>query len=733
MLSTMLWLMAATAAQTGEVQPPRTDTRSEPIDLITVEASKRPIATTELASKVTVIDQERMQRELVQDIADLVRYEPGVDVVDQGSRFGFSGFSIRGIGGNRVRTEIDGVATSDAFSIGSFSNAGRDFIDVESIKQLEIIRGPGSAMFGSNAIGGVVSYVTKGPEDYLDGGATYVDVNAGYNSVDSSAVAGITGALRSGDIAALLTVNTRDGEQRDNPYADPLDARSINVLGKLHFGDMTRGGVGLTLDYFEAVSSTDVVSLEEVTDFTASLGFPYVLDRTDVGGDDERQRTRVSVGQEWLGGKFGTDYLRWRAFWQNSDTRQDTYEAVDTFIAGTAGSLERERSFRFEQELVGFEVNALNEFDILGVANELAYGIEYEAADTAQIRDGIQRDLLTGETTNRVTPDVYPVRDFPVSTSRSLGVYVQDRISLGRVTLIPGLRWDRFELSPENDAVFAEDNPGIEPVGLQDEQVSPKFGLLWDLTDSWQLYGQYAEGFRAPPVNDVNVGFTNFQFGYTALPNRELRSERSRGYEAGIRFSGARATADLAAFTTRYDDFIEPLQVVDFDPVRQLLIFQSVNVDEVEISGLEFQGRIEPAFLPEGMSVNLSAAYARGENLATGAPINSVAPLNGVLGLDYTESAGRWGGRLLARAAAGADDLDEAAGELLQPAGYVVYDLIGYWRISDKLRLSGGIFNLTDRAYTPYLDVQGVPANTANPARFERPGRNVSVAIDWVF
>ena len=45
----------------------------------------------------------------------------------------------RGIGGNRVRTEIDGVATADAFSVGSFSNAGRDFIDVESIKQLEII------------------------------------------------------------------------------------------------------------------------------------------------------------------------------------------------------------------------------------------------------------------------------------------------------------------------------------------------------------------------------------------------------------------------------------------------------------------------------------------------------------------------------------------------------------------------------------------------------------------
>jgi hemoglobin/transferrin/lactoferrin receptor protein len=110
-----------------------------------------------------------------------------------------------------------------------------------------------------------------------------------------------------------------------------------------------------------------------------------------------------------------------------------------------------------------------------------------------------------------------------------------------------------------------------------------------------------------------------------------------------------------------------------------------------------------------------------------------VAPLNGVFGLEYAQPAGRWGGRLLARAAAGADDLDETAGPLLEPSGYVVYDLIGYWRLGDRLRLSGGVFNLADRIYTPYLDVQGAPADTANPARFARPGRNVSVAIDWVF
>ena len=268
MLSSLwLALAAAAAAETATPETPA-------MDVITVEASKRPLATTEITTRVTVIDAERIQRELAQNIDDLVRFEPGVDVVDQGSRFGLSGFSIRGIGGNRVRTEIDGVATSDAFSIGSFSNASRDFVDVESIKQLEIIRGPASAVFGSNAIGGVVSYITKGPEDYLDGNDSHLDANAGFNSVDESTVAGVTGALRMGGITSMLRVNVRDGGERDFPGADPLSAESVNILGKINFGDALNGGLALTLDLFDAQNQTDVISLERTQDFTESFGSP---------------------------------------------------------------------------------------------------------------------------------------------------------------------------------------------------------------------------------------------------------------------------------------------------------------------------------------------------------------------------------------------------------------------------------------------------------------------------
>ena len=703
------------------------------IDTITVEAAKTPMSASDIASSITVIDSEKIEKELAQSIHDLVRYEPGVNVVDQGSRFGLSGISIRGIGGNRVKIEVDGVGTSDAFSIGSFSNASRDFVDVDSLKQVEIIRGPASAVFGSDAIGGVVSFITKGPHDFLGESNKHLDMSAGFNSVDASSLLRTTGALRHGNLAAMIRANVRQGEERDIASADPLDDESLNLLTRLEWGEHGNGAIGVSLEHFRADNVTDVDSLERVQDFSAAFGFPFVIDTTEVSGDDRRERTRVSLGQEWLAGKFGTDYLRWRAYVQESETRQDTFEARETLSGGVILPVSRDRSFTFDQGLIGLEINAASDVEIGRTSHQIAYGVEYEETDTEQLRDGTETNLLSGETSKQVGPDLFPVRDFPTSRTRSTGAYVQDSISLGRVTVTPGVRWDRYELDPTADPIFTEDNPGISTASLEEDQVSPKLGMLWRVNDSWTAYAQYSEGFRAPPVNDVNVGFTNFQFGYTTLPNPDLKSESSIGYEVGLRFASEKLSWDFAVFETHYDDFIESFQVVGFDPINQLLQFQSVNVDEVEIKGAEFKGRFILPYLSEQLSLSVTAAYAEGENRISGAPINSIAPLNGVIGLEYEHSDGRWGANLIVRGAARQDDLDETDGELLNPSGFVVYDAFGYWKPSESTRLRAGLYNATDHQHTAYLDVQGVPADSSSIDRFQRPGRHFSVAVDWAF
>ncbi|NRB71289.1 MAG: TonB-dependent hemoglobin/transferrin/lactoferrin family receptor [Xanthomonadales bacterium] len=709
------------------------DQALEPIDLpkITVEASKTPRDANELAAQVTVIDSERMARELVQNIDDLVRYEPGIDVTNQGSRFGRAGFSIRGLDGNRVLIEVDGVPVSDAFSIGSFSNASRDFVDTDSLKQVEIVRGPSSALFGSDAIGGVVSFVTKDPIDYLGDRDGYLSAKTGYFDINDGTLLAATGAARAGDLSGMLNVTYREGSERE--FEEPLDDDSLNVLGKLARNELGDGPITFTFGHLDVSSVTDVTSLRRTQDFSNAFGFPFIVNTTSVIGDDERERTRFSLDQEWSGGVGFTDYLRWRVYHQDSETRQDTTEERTNNVAGRITPIMRQRQFRYEQKLTGAELNGSNVYDGGNIKHEVSWGAEYEQADTSQLRDGIETNLLTGETTNVVTPDVFPVRDFPLSETDTIGIYLQDRISFGSITVIPALRWDRYKLSPTPDPIFVEDNPGIDVASLDEDEFSPKLGLLWDINANWQLFGQYAEGFRAPPVNDVNIGFTNLRFGYTALPNPDLKSEKSKGYEAGVRYRSERLQWSASAYKSKFQDFIQSLAPQGFDPVLGLLVIQSINIEGVDIEGFEFSGRWAPEAFPEGLSMRFAGSYTKGTERLTGLPVNSIAPPNGVLGLDYDAPSTRWGGSLILRGAEKQDRLNESEGPVISPDGYVALDALAYWRPNDSLRVRAGLFNITDEDYTNYLDVAGIAADTPNQERYRAPGFNYSVVLDVFF
>ena len=137
------------------------NTYAEVEEEITVVGTRTERSINDLASTVNVISSERIEEELSRDIADLIRFEPGVSVGGTGSRFGLSGFSIRGIGENRVLTLVDGIRIPDEYSFGGFMDSRRDFVDIDSLNRVEIARGPVSALWGSDALGGVVSFTTK--------------------------------------------------------------------------------------------------------------------------------------------------------------------------------------------------------------------------------------------------------------------------------------------------------------------------------------------------------------------------------------------------------------------------------------------------------------------------------------------------------------------------------------------------------------------------------------------
>ena len=174
------------------------------IDTVTVVGTRTERKLEEVAATITVKDREDIEREMVRDMADLIRFEPGVTVAGTGSRFGLTSFNIRGIGGNRVLTMIDGVRVPDEFSFGPFLSARRDFVDVDSLDQVEIARGPISTLYGSDALGGVVAMRTLGPEDFLGDRSIHLGAKLGYSSADSSLVSRLSVAGDFNDAASGL-------------------------------------------------------------------------------------------------------------------------------------------------------------------------------------------------------------------------------------------------------------------------------------------------------------------------------------------------------------------------------------------------------------------------------------------------------------------------------------------------------------------------------------------------
>src|SRR5690606_19208148 len=182
--------------------------------VVTATRTERPIL--DVPSTVDLTNRYRMDEQSGRDIADRFRDEPGITVTASPGRFGIGDIRVRGLGGNRVRILTDGIPVPDAFAIGSFSNAGRNFVDPDTLKRVEVVRGPTSSLYGSDALGGVVAFITKDPSDYLDdGSAAHLGVRLGMESDWDGFGASTTGAFGGERWSGLVSANHRQGRETD--------------------------------------------------------------------------------------------------------------------------------------------------------------------------------------------------------------------------------------------------------------------------------------------------------------------------------------------------------------------------------------------------------------------------------------------------------------------------------------------------------------------------------------
>lgn len=735
--------LAQTAAPTPTqtATPPEADPPATVLDALTVYGERGERRLDEVTSTISVIGKEQIETRGLHRLQDLPRYEPGVTVSNSPARAGAGGFAIRGITDNRVLMLIDGTRLPETpKSAGPSAGYSRDAVDLDSLKQVEIVRGPSSALYGSDALGGVVGYVTKDPADYLYPGKDfYASLKGAYDSVDSSFSETGTAAMRAGEFSILGIFTRRDGEEyksKDKSFRNPQDYQVNNGLAKLVW---ERGPDKVTLagEYFHRDTDT---TLRNDVGGTASYIFSTVPPRTTRGAvadslsDDEATRWRIGLEHSHDAPIGFIDHIDWRLYATGYDHQEDRNRttgvtASTNTLFPARSTLREETNNESEQRIFGAVVNMRTDTSWFGLPNRTFYGFSVDYIRTERMRDVTLTNTASGASAKSYNGDTYPSRTFPNTSTLMVGGYLQHEITIERLRLVPALRLDYYRMNPELDAAYLSSNPSSTPSKLDTLALSPKFGATYELTREYSLFGQYAHGFRAPPYDDANLGFSNPTYGYEVLPNPNLKPETSNGVEAGVRAEYADGSSfQLSSFYNRYSNFIAQRAVGSSS--TGLLRYQAQNISEVEIFGAEGKG--EWRFRP-GWSLFGAAAFARGFDLDATTAIDEVAPLTLNAGLSYTAPDNFWGAEVVTTHAFAKKADDVSSSTYLKAPSYTTVDLSAFLNPTDHLSFGASVKNLFNQEYYNYINVVSVAETSADRRRYLEAGRSflVHATVKW--
>src|SRR5690606_26004057 len=303
-------LLATSMAQAAERE----------IEEVTVTATYLTRSLDDIAGTVSVISAQEIEQQLADDLNDITRFQPGISM-DTASRGGNQGFVIRGIGGNRVLTVIDGIRSNDIYAAGPASY-GKDAFEVDDLKAVEIIRGPASVLYGADAMGGAVILRSKDPQDYLaDGQNSALSLRSSYNSVNDLTKLGGSFAFQSGDVGTVVQYTRRDfneSEINGSGRLNPQDGQSDSWLLKSVWTPSDVQELRLTLDY-----SNELVDTRLDSDLGSSVQRSI--------GEDETDRLRASLVHVWNANLAFADTVETQFHWQRTDAQQYSEQTLTSY------------------------------------------------------------------------------------------------------------------------------------------------------------------------------------------------------------------------------------------------------------------------------------------------------------------------------------------------------------------------------------------------------------------
>jgi hemoglobin/transferrin/lactoferrin receptor protein len=713
----------------------------------------------------TTISGDELER--ANNMKDVVRNQPLVSAPGTAAgttrnrssfdRSGTTGYNIRGIEGNRVGLDVDGVEMPDATSRPYVSRAGantfgvgRDFIDPEMFSAVDILSGTTTARRSAGGIGGAVSFRTKSASDYLRGDkVSHVSAKLGYDSADRSWNESVTAAGKRGDLDGLVAYSRRDGHATRN-NSDIVDS----MPDDWHSDALLLKG-GLRIDAAHRLElSADLYRRKNDTAFFGWDSTSTTITENSRQHSDTSRNT-VQLSHLWTPSQSWLDQADTRLYFQGTDTEDVT--DTTTLSSGTSVHNVSENKTR----TWGLSSTGGKRLD----RHALSFGVNASTQDVDR-------------------PWNVPgyMKPQPDTTTVRAGLFVQDDIGFEvgghRLLLIPALRADYVRIRTRDLANFVSGvltQADVEKMYPTTSNTiwSPSLGLSYDLTPTMLAYAQVKRSGRAPAAGEIFGSWnlaSNYVSGnqYALIGNRNLKEETSDAFEAGLKGKPAPGvTLNTSLFYTRYKDFIAytrytralyPSLFANV-PAHIGTIYQAENRDDARIYGLELSARLEHGqWSPnaQGFYSTWALGLSRGTSKSRYAgdkdvPLDSVLPRKAIIGAGYDAPLKAWGlnltGTLVASKQAVATnrdaysnagtDLTDATTALFRVPGHASFDLTSYWRINRNLRLDVGVYNLGDKRYWDYASARNLQPSVARDRRdielLTEAGRTAAVSLNLAF
>jgi outer membrane receptor protein involved in Fe transport len=572
---------------------------------VTVTATRTKKDTLDIPKAVSVVDRKKIQEKAPNNVTELLTELPGVDMNGVGANQ--SRPIIRGYRGQRILLMEDGMRMNNSRRQQDFGEIPA-LVDISEVDRVEVVRGPASVLYGSDAIGGVVNIITRVPDYDPKTSKIHGSIGYRYSSADkqSKGVANINGNV--GKLGFMISGNLRNAKDYTAPAGtfgniDLTEDVTVNDTG------VKDGGANLQLTY--RLSEQDQISFKYEYYHSENAGFGFVEpDVFDPGATriqirypmQEVQKYTFKYENKQLGFALA-DHLSFLTYYLNNKrelTNDISIPLVGPWFPPGAGINIQTENFT-DVNTLGFRL----EFNKAAKKHTITYGADFFEDNTENTDFGITQIVGFGPpiTSTDDTPKL------PHARYRSIGVFIQDDISLfARTSLILGIRY-------QNVNAKTKQTPGLEGeemVNSTDETFVGTANLLFSITDDLRLVLSVGRGFRSPNlIERFFDGVTPEGSGYQAR-NTALQAETSLNVDVGFKFRRKNVHLEATYFNNVVRDGIRLTDTGLVDEETELPIFQNVNVDKLRMQGIEALGRL---FFNFGISAQANVTYIKSKDL----------------------------------------------------------------------------------------------------------------------